>query len=351
MGKGIKIFAIIVFSMIASNLQAQNTAMLLELEDSIRHYAHLIVNDFNESTQTAANEKLSSFVYKAINQEKSMEHTFDSINNVSFLKSDDKKLRVVTWTLPKRDGSYQFFGYVQTYYKKYKKYIITELEDKTPRLSNVGDKRLTAGKWYGAHYYELIQKRYRRGTTTYTLLGWKGVDMLTKQKVIEVITVKSNGQAVFGYPMFIVKEFKGQISRRPRRVVFTYSARANMHMKYETHRVVEIKKKKANNKTVKDNIGFGAQQKISEEKETKKEKITKMIIFDRLVPSSENMEGIYSYYIPATNVYDGFVFKKGKWIYYQDIDARNSQPAKEKKEINYDLYKTEQNNFFRRFSK
>lgn len=318
---------------------AQNVKRLEMLEDSIRKYSNIIISDFQYDNQTKANDKLEGFVFKAIQQEKSIDYTFDSIRNISFLKSDDKNIRIVSWTMPLRDGTFEYHGFSQTYNKKYKKFIYKDLDDKASHLSNPMDKRLSAQKWYGAHYYKLIQKKRPGSTTTYTLLGWKGVDRIIKQKVIEVATIKSNGDIVFGYPMFIVKGFEGILSKRPRRIIFNYSARANMHMTYETHRIKVAKKKKKKSGSSKNPTrGFGAQQKISKEDVDNKEYIKKMIIFDRLVPSSENMEGFYSYYIPATNVYDGFIYKKKKWIYFPDVDARNSSPEKPKQKIKYELF-------------
>jgi hypothetical protein len=334
-----KIFALSFILFIATlSAYAQKAETLVPLEDSIRKYSHLLINNFQADYQEEINEKLTGFIKKALNQENSIEWAFDSIPNVSFLTSEDKKLRVVTWTKPLIDRTFEFYGFTQTYNKRYKKYVLTPLIDKSATMMNPMEKRLTCKKWYGAHYYNMIQKKVRGGTTTYTLLGWKGVDQLTKQKVIEVITLRSNGDVVLGHPMFIVKDFEGFTSRRPRRIIFTYSARANMHMEYEMHTIIKEKKKKKSKSRSKLPRGFGAQQKISEDKVKRKEIVKKMIIFDRLVPASENMEGIYSYYIPASNIFDGFVYENKKWVYYADIDARNHTPEKPKKKVNYELF-------------
>jgi len=48
-----------------------------------------------------------------------------------------------------------------------------------------------------------------------------------------------------------------------------------------------------------------------------------MITANRLVPMDPQMEGQYEYYIPASDIIDGFIYKEGCWTPVRDIDARN----------------------------
>ena len=50
---------------------------------------------------------------------------------------------------------------------------------------------------------------------------------------------------------------------------------------------------------------------------------SEMILFDRLVPLNTSLEGQKQFYVPETNVFDAFIFEKGKWLFIEDIDARN----------------------------
>ena len=55
-----------------------------------------------------------------------------------------------------------------------------------------------------------------------------------------------------------------------------------------------------------------------------------MIVFDRLVPLHPSLEDMYEFYVPSTNVIDGFLFRNGKWHYAKDVDARNPKDPLDK---------------------
>jgi hypothetical protein len=50
---------------------------------------------------------------------------------------------------------------------------------------------------------------------------------------------------------------------------------------------------------------------------------TFMIVCDELIPPDPQLEGLYEYYVPSSETFNGFVFTDGCWHYYQNIDARN----------------------------
>ena len=48
-----------------------------------------------------------------------------------------------------------------------------------------------------------------------------------------------------------------------------------------------------------------------------------MIVCDRIVPMDPQMTGRYEYYVPASDVMDGFVYSDGCWSRVTGVDARN----------------------------
>ena len=63
-----------------------------------------------------------------------------------------------------------------------------------------------------------------------------------------------------------------------------------------------------------------------------------MIVFDRLAPidtrngsTTADLTGQYQFYAPETNILDAFVFENGKWVFVKDVDARNPEVPKKKK--------------------
>lgn len=321
------------------NINAQDFSTIKTYEDSIVLYSKKIMKERNDEQKIKYNDKLQIFVEKAIRQEYSIDYSFDTLNFVSVLTSDDKKLRILTWTLKTQDGHWKFYGFSQSYVKNTKSYKYHKLSDQTPKLRRSSSKTLSPKKWLGAYYYKVIQNK-ANGKVYYTLLGWKGYDKVTSMKVIEVATIRSTGDVVFGYPIFNIREFDYIKNKRSRRLVFKYSARVKMYLDYDIQSIhIEKKKKKKNSH--KKQRGFTAQNKEVVEK-VKVKTITKsMIIFDRLEPTNQELEGIYEFYYPETNVVDALLFENNKWNYYPDIDARNNPSdeinAKPKKPLNYDL--------------
>lgn len=114
-----------------------------------------------------------------------------------------------------------------------------------------------------------------------------------------------------------------------KRIIFEYSAKAVMNLKYDNQEYQEkVRYKKPKN------------GKRFEMRNVK----SPMIVFDRLVPLSPSLEGQKQFYVPETNIYDAFIYENGRWDFIEDVDARNpSKPSKNKeekpkRELEYKLY-------------
>ena len=334
-------FFLVFFLSININVKSQNLKFLNQLQDSIIVYSKKLTINTPFEIKKAANEKLIKLITKAARQENSIDFGFDSLNIISVLTSDDKVLRIFTWVIPYDDGSYGYSGVIQAFSKSKKMYNTTVLKDKTSKIYNPMKKSLTAEKWYGARYYELITKKYHK-KKYYTVIGWKGIDLVLTSKVIDVIDIKSNGRLIFGYGIFNMDD-ADYFARnaRPKRLVFTYSAEAHMNLVYQQQTILK-KVKDSRLKSSPIAVGFNAQKKEVRTKPKYKKIVGKMIVMDELAPLSQSMEGIYQFYLPKINVIDALYFEKGKWKYYEDIDARNQGTSPERKEnIDYDLIEEE----------
>jgi hypothetical protein len=50
---------------------------------------------------------------------------------------------------------------------------------------------------------------------------------------------------------------------------------------------------------------------------------TWMIVCDELIPIQPQFEDQFEYYVPSSEIFNGFVFKDGKWNFYKNVDVRN----------------------------
>ena len=166
--------------------------------------------------------------------------------------------------------------------------MVYELSDQSDNIRNPELAMLTPEKWFGALYYKIILNEHK-GKKYYTLLGWDGNTNVTWKKLIEVMTFTKDGRPQFGEETMFQN---GRTSKR--RVIFEFRAELIMTLRYE-------------------------------EKQ-------KRIVFDHLAPEVAGAEGMYQFYI-NTFSYDAYEFKKGKWQYKADIDARNEKDKKDDRYI------------------
>lgn len=250
-------------------LSAAGDSMVRGLQDSTRMHACLL---FNESMT-------SLLAYQ-----NTFDYGFDSLKNVSILKSDDGKVKIYTWVLQSSDrNAYSYYGFVQVFDKKTKQVKLYRLQERPFENAEAMSKTCKPEEWYGAYYYRMIEKKIS-GNNTYTLLGWHGNNRLTTKKVIDILMVSPDG-ITFGAPVF-----KGE-GKPKYRVVFEFTSQAVMKLAFEEKK--------------------------------------KMIVFDRLSPVSGAQKGQYEFYGPDFR-YDGYKFKKGYWLLQKDLDLRNPKSTDQK---------------------
>ncbi len=235
----------------------------------------------SDKQKEAANTRFLNIMQKALNLPNSFNYPFDSLKTIGHLTSDDKQFRILSWNLAKADGTYEYFGFIQSLNPKTKKYVLYPLKDKSAEITNLGGETLTPDKWLGMVYYKIVSMKDEK---FYMLLAWSGYNKLITRKIIDVVTFNTEGVPSFGKNVFshLPSKFKGA----SKRIVFQYSASSTMSLEYNPGKDV--------------------------------------IVFDRLEPTEAGLEGQYEYYAPNLMAVDGLAYKDGKWEYAEDIGPRNS---------------------------
>lgn len=200
---------------------------------------------------------------------------FSDYQGLSTLVSSDEKLKIVTWNVEEMNGDHHFYGLIGVRAADAVK--IFTLQDKRDQIKSPEYATLRPEKWFGAVYYEMIVKKYR-GETYYTLLGFNGNDAFSRIRIIDVLTLSSYGSPRFGALIF------DDHGRTKRRLIYEYSNRANMMLRYNER--------------------------------------DKRIVMDHLAPLSPMYEGDPSYYGPDFS-YDVLEMEKGKWVLEKNVDLRN----------------------------
>jgi len=287
------IYIIVVFLFLKQKLYAGNLNTLLESKFSISNedlsekdityfktyelrlqsLQKKIFAEKNDDIKIKLNEEFVEILDTILSAERSFYFAFDSLNEITRIYSPDNYFRLINWNIYKKDGSYLYFGFIQTYDVKKKKYECFRLQNHPELVKSFETFVGSHEKWLGMLYYKII-----KNDNFYTLLGWDGNSKIIQKKYIDVLYFKKNGDPVFGKDVFKFPR------KNPRRIVFQYSAELVMSLKYY------------------------------EDKQ--------MIIFDHLSPKDSFMEGQYQYYGPDFS-YDGFIYHKDKWKFVEDVDIKN----------------------------
>ena len=234
---------------------------------------------------------------------------FDRIRNLNYFKAENGSFRMLNWGIPEASGTVTYKALLQVHRPNKNDHILYELNDMSVYYPYPEGEILTPDTWWGAFYYQCIEKKVDN-RTYYTFLGWNSGNPLYQQSVVEVMRIKSDGSVEFGAPLFVNK---GRVAGTERidktlkdseikRVVFRFSRKSGMILRYDYQSYIE---KNAKGKKV--------------------ERKADMIIFDVLTPRQTAMTDDYAYYIPMGGKYQAYVFQDNKWRLKSDVSARNPE--------------------------
>jgi len=255
--------------------QSFNDSLVIE-------YRKLSVSSETDALKRIYTDSLRTQIQLFLNQENSFDQHLNNIPYLGDIFSPDGAFRMITWNLTLSDGTYDYFCFVQKKPGESHRAKWYELSDHHKDISRPEYRNLKMDNWYGALYYSIIPFKKDK-KEMYVLLGWEGHNKFSNKKVMECLYFNNKGEPTFGKAVFESDRMN------KRRVIFEYSKEAYFMLRYN--------------------------QKL------------KQIIYNRLEPSKPELEGVYSFYQPTLQ-YDGFQYKKGKWIRVVDISPRNEKDGK-----------------------
>lgn len=270
---------IVIFKVEGQKLTNSDKGKLIFMQDSLKEISFNMINDSIEPQRYNASYKFIKTLVSALKTPYSYEFPFDSLKTISIQHSPDQKFRIFTWHVMNNDGSYRFYGTIQTNTANGQLQMFP-LVDYSPTLKNPADSVYSNNKWYGAQYYKIIPVIKGTENPYYVLLGWKGHTIQSTKKLIEILSFK-DGKVYFGMPVF---EGASEYVNK-HRIIFEYNRRASMFLNFD-----------------------------SEEN---------LIVFDHLAPPDPNLEGKFEFYGPDFS-YDGFKLINAKWKLISDLELKNN---------------------------
>jgi hypothetical protein len=266
--KALLSFLILTLSTLVGRAQFCNEAEQRILE------CYTSLSDGNESNALQQSKKIIAELESACSLEDFFVYPFEALRMFKPV-SQDGKLRVFTWNYPKEDGTQLYFGCMVFKTSKSGEPLFVKLNYTPVAAAKWDNKVYDESKWPGALYYAVVpMSKGKKSGNNYALLGFESKDNLSNYKVIEVITIESDG-CKFGGNFFDFED------RNPKRVVFEYSDQVACSLRYYDKQ--------------------------------------KTIVVDHLSPRESIYEGFFPEYGPDGS-YDGYVLENGKWKYLPIID-------------------------------
>lgn len=272
---------------VAQNKDSSNF-IFREKENELKALQQTAFHSRKETERIEANKKFIGLWDDIVQDPAILDYPFDSLKDISILSPKNNLFKLITWNLHRDDGTHFYFGYllvktkkkIKTGFMRYKteeNYEHFKLIDRSPTIKSPENYISGCEKWFGMLYYELIEM-----DGFYMLLGYDLNDKLIRRKFVDVLHFKSDGAPVFGKDVFKYPR------KNPKRLMFEYSSDVVMSLRYEP--------------------------------------TSNRIIYSHLASNQEGslLDGQVQYYGPDGS-FDALVYRKGKWVVVEDIDARNER--------------------------
>ena len=267
------------FFLIQINCIAQTESDFIFFESRLQTIANKILTVNSDSLREEANKLLIEDIEEVLLLKGSFQYPFENVDKLSILSSPDKKFKLFNWVVPKEDGTFEYYAYLQFFTKRKKELYFIQLNDISSYIDDEQYKTFTEGDWFGALYSEIVHTKFQK-KDFYTLIGWDGNNKYTTKRIVEILHFDESNTPIFGAP--IIKMNDGTHSR----MVLEYSKKTSTNINYDKER--------------------------------------DYIIFDHLEPLEGAQKGMFEYYIPSLS-YDGLTFKNGKWRLVEDIPVANDK--------------------------
>jgi hypothetical protein len=270
MTRHFKYFIILCFSLQPLLLRAES-----DLTQRISSLFDRIVASNKDSVRIFLNDSLLLCIDEYVVSDSVFDHEFQGIRYLGQMKSEDSRVKIITWNLALRENPTRYYCYI----------IHRTGKKGTPTLSRlIGETKYEAPQretvyrqenWYGALYYGIGHFRLR-GYDRYILLGIDYASPERTRKIIDIIGFDENGTLSFGAP------YLKRGANIYMREIFEYSADGVVTLRLEGRKLIAF------NHIAEFSTGHG-----------------------------DSQGGL-----GADFSFDGYKFKKGYWNFVENIDLK-----------------------------
>ncbi len=268
-----RLLILLLFSAIISNLSSGRDN---DTSDYLKKLFLKLNSKIPDQEKILVNDTIRSIIESYVNSDSILIHEFTDIKFLGQIKSEDSKMKIVSWNMLLKDSPGKYFCYFINRRKEGTKIIKLSADYSCEKIRT--DTVYSAGNWYGALYYDLRPVK-RDNETFWMLLGIDYGNPSITRKVIDVLSFNSDDDPVFG------KKWFDDGTALKYREVLEYSFTAVISLRFMSD---------------------------------------KLIVFDHLVPISAGYINNREFYGPDYS-YDAYRFEKGIWHLKINVDARNRE--------------------------
>ena len=250
------------------------------MEDTLQQLANTFTYDSLLDERKKACYAFIPKLVQALKYDNSFYYPFDSLETMARVYAPDSSFRIFTWQLVLPKGHFRYYGVIQMRSSKMKIFPLYDLSD---TMTYHAQLTTTNENWYGCLYYNIIARQVNQ-KQVYTLFGYEAADVITRRKVLDILTFDDNGKPKFGAPIFFVKYEEDSMHYKK---VDTFS-RFFIEYKYNAPTVFNYDA----------NMG--------------------MIVFDHVAPPNDKAKGATFSYVPD-GTYEGFLWHNNRWDWVEKV--------------------------------
>ena len=226
-------------------------------------------------------DKIEEILYS----KKSFYEDFEFIkNNTSVIKSENKKIKIISWFMPLKT-EHRFFCFIQEMIDEdYNFFFYESNEMKIEEIEKYQTKTVNENNWIGSVYYDIKEHKSNK-QINYILIGWSGSKSKNYKIIESMFFDKKSQEFKFGSPLF---KLNNKILNR---YIIKYYVQSKLTLKFY------------NNET---------------------------IVFDQLKENDINP-------IPDGG-YNALILKNQKWILKENFIPKNKIKLKKRKKINKNFF-------------
>jgi hypothetical protein len=282
---------------ITQDISKADLQKMRAMQDTLHKLSNLMVFDSVPDVRRKACYDFIPKLVTALKLDNSFFFPFDSFETISKVYPADSSFRIFTWqvlmTTPikiasknsktGRDTVFQkpivrYYGVIQMRSKQLKMFPLFASDT----LPYGTEKILGPKNWLGQLYYNMMQETVN-GKNYYTLFGYEVPDLLTRRKIIDILTFDEQGQPRFGAPMFWFK-YDDSTSNK------TGDTLSRFYIEYK----------------------YDATPVLNYDKELE------MIVFDHVAPPNDKSKGASFTYVPD-GTYEGFKWINNHWQWIEKV--------------------------------